>query len=255
MNTTGQIELLDEITTRQDSIAGTDAPPDIREKLETHGPQALNDAELVSMLITTKRGRNAASETPLEMAQRLIKDYSTRSLFSIGNFALMMRETGENVAAACQLLALGELIRRETERAQSGKPGSVQVDTIRTPGDVARRCAEMGDLRKEVLRGLYLNARNKIIHDETISIGTLTANLVHPAEVFRPAIERSAAGVIIIHNHPSGDAEPSDHDISITAQLAQAASILSIKLIDHVIIGARTGDTAQFCSLREKGVL
>jgi len=94
----------------------------------------------------------------------------------------------------------------------------------------------MRALSKEHLRGIYLNAHYKVIHDEVISIGTVDANIIHPREVFRPAVERSAVAVILVHNHPSGVVEPSDADVAITKQLIQAGKLLGVDLIDHVIV-------------------
>ena len=94
----------------------------------------------------------------------------------------------------------------------------------------------MRNLPKEHLRGLYLNSHNRVIRDEVISIGTINSNMIHPREVFRPAIESNAAAVILAHNHPSGEVTPSEEDIEITKQLVQAGKIMGISLLDHVII-------------------
>jgi DNA repair protein RadC len=94
----------------------------------------------------------------------------------------------------------------------------------------------MGTSRKEQLRGLYLNSRYQLIHDEVISIGSLTSNIVHPREVFQPAIERGAVALIIAHNHPSGVLEPTTADINVTEQLISAGKVLGIELLDHLII-------------------
>lgn len=109
--------------------------------------------------------------------------------------------------------------------------------TIRTPKQAYEYLKDMRELSKEHLRGLYLNSRHVVIHDEVISIGSLTANIVHPREVFKPAIEYSAVAVIIAHNHPSGTIKPTKSDIEITKQLLKAGKILGIDLIDHIIIG------------------
>jgi DNA repair protein RadC len=94
----------------------------------------------------------------------------------------------------------------------------------------------MGDLQKEQLRGLYLNSRYQVIHEEVISVGSLTANIVHPREVFQPALEYSAVAVLVAHNHPSGNLEPSEDDIQATNQLIAAGGVLGIDLLDHLII-------------------
>ena len=123
------------------------------------------------------------------------------------------------------------------------------MPTIRGPEDVYIYLEDMRKLKKEQFRGLYLNARNKVIHDEVISIGTLTANLVHPREVFQPAIEYLACGVIIAHNHPSGDPEPSEDDLEITRKLATVGKTMDIELLDHIIIGKN-----KYVSLKEKKI-
>jgi DNA repair protein RadC len=98
----------------------------------------------------------------------------------------------------------------------------------------------MRNFTKEHLRGLYLNAHYQLVHDETISIGTVDANIVHPREVFRPALAYAAAAVILVHNHPSGNAEPSDADLAVTKQLHEAGALLGIDLIDHIVVTADT---------------
>jgi len=104
----------------------------------------------------------------------------------------------------------------------------------------------MRTLSKEHLRGIYLNAHHKVIHDEVISIGTVNANIIHPREVFKPALEYSAAAVVLVHNHPSGEVGPSDADVDVTKQLIEAGKLLGIALVDHVIV---TKDTFQSIAL------
>lgn len=108
--------------------------------------------------------------------------------------------------------------------------------TIRTAKDAFNYLKDMRELPKEHLRGLYLNSRYRLVHDEVISIGTLTSNIIHPREVFRPALEYSAVAVILAHNHPSGSTKPSKEDIEITEQLIGAGKILGVDLLDHIII-------------------
>jgi len=121
---------------------------------------------------------------------------------------------------------------------------------LTTPEAVFAVCQDMATLRKEHVRALYLDSRNCLIRQETVSIGTLTASLVHPREVFAPAIDCSAYGVILVHNHPSGDPTPSTEDRALTRRLRQAGELLGIQFVDHVIVGR-----GQFVSLRELGVL
>jgi DNA repair protein RadC len=105
----------------------------------------------------------------------------------------------------------------------------------------------MGHLQKEQLRGIYLNSRYEVVHEEIISVGSLTANIVHPREVFQPALEYSAVAVIVAHNHPSGSLEPTEDDMLATEQLSAAGKVLGIDLLDHLVIA---GDT--YTSLVER---
>jgi len=108
--------------------------------------------------------------------------------------------------------------------------------TIQTVGDVAAQAIEIRDKKKEYLLAFYLDARHRLIKKEVISIGTLTASLAHPREIFAPACGLAAAGIIIVHNHPSGDPSPSDEDLRLTKRLAQAGHIMGIDLLDHLIV-------------------
>jgi DNA repair protein RadC len=107
----------------------------------------------------------------------------------------------------------------------------------------------MKKLTKEQFRGLYLNTRNRLIHDEVISMGSLNLSIVHPREVFRPAVEFGAAAVILAHNHPSGEPEPSDEDVKVTKRMIQVGKIMDIEILDHLIIGDE-----KYVSLKERGL-
>ena len=115
---------------------------------------------------------------------------------------------------------------------------------VRTAAQAFEHLKGMGHLQKEQLRGLYLNSRFQVIHEEIISIGSLTANIVHPREVFQPALEYGAVAVIVAHNHPSGFLEPTEADIEATDQLFEAGRVLGVELLDHLIIA---GDTYKSC--------
>ena len=218
----------------------TDLMP--REKLEKQGPDSLSLAELIAIVF----GTGYKNEGVLVLADRLLQEYGSQGLTDVRSTAQLRQATGLPPVKSCQMVACFELGRR----LFGCRPKGSRVVAFRSPRDVYEFVCDMRSLRKEQLRGLYLNARNKIIHEEVISVGTITANLVHPAEVFRPALEYSAIGIIIVHNHPSGDPEPSDEDIAITSQLVQAASLLGLKLLDHIIV-AEHG----YRSLSEIGIL
>ena len=138
---------------------------------------------------------------------------------------------GIPLGKACQLVACFELGRRFFKAADGKRP-----ITLRTASQVHEYLKDMRDLPKEHLRGLYLDTHYQLIHDETISIGSLTSNIVHPREVFRPALEYSASAVILAHNHPSGVSKPSEADIAITKQIVEAGKILGIGVLDHIVI-------------------
>ncbi len=211
-----------------------------REKLIRYGPDILRIPELVSIILNT----GYRDENVLELSHRIIKEYGSRAIASENNVGRLMEILGIPPVKACQIIACFELGRRFFQE----EPG--KMPTIRGPEDVYLYLEDMRKLKKEQFRGLYLNARNKVIHDEVISIGTLTANLVHPREVFQPAIEYLACGVIVAHNHPSGDPEPSEDDLEITRKLASVGKTMDIELLDHIIIGSKT-----YVSLKEKGMV
>lgn len=205
-----------------------DLPPDQkpREKLISQGPDALTIRELLIVLLNV----GTAKEEVAEMANRIIRDYGEKSILSEKNPEKLAKELDIPLGKACQIVATGELGRRFYDRSQNG------FVSIRNANDVFEYLQDMRNLPKEHLRGLYLNSHNRIIRDEVISIGTINANMIHPREVFRPAIESNAAALILAHNHPSGEAVPSEADIEITTQLIEAGKIMGIALLDHVII-------------------
>ena len=137
---------------------------------------------------------------------------------------------GIDSAKATTLLAAFELSKRALEVDDSSLP------VISTPKDAVAQLSELRHNKKEHFVVLYLNARNQLIHKETVSVGTLTANLVHPREVFEPALKHSAAQVVVAHNHPSGDPEPSEDDRVITQKLNEAGKMMGIDVMDHIII-------------------
>lgn len=197
-----------------------------REKLLQQGANALSNAELLAIVL----GRGTKKEDVLSMSKRLLREYGEHGLSSTANPAALAQELGIPVNKALQLSACAELGKRFFE------PKSIGSTIIHGPKDVFEYLHDMRALPKEQLRGLYVNSHHRLIHDEVISIGTIDANLVHPREVFRPALEYSAVAVIVAHNHPSGSTEASLADIEFTKQLVQAGTIMGIELLDHVII-------------------
>lgn len=200
-----------------------------REKLFAGGVISLSMAELWALVLNV----GTKKEDVLTMSSRIIKEYGERSIISQTNPLALSQDLNIPIGKAQQIVATIELGKRLFERNPTG------AKIIRTADDVHEYTKNMRELPKEHLRGVYLNSHYKVIHDEIISIGTIDANIIHPREVFRPALEYAAAAVILVHNHPSGSLEPSEADIIITQQLAQAGQLLGIDLIDHVIVSSQ----------------
>ncbi len=205
-------------------LAPEDKP---REKLVKYGPNHLSVGELLAVVL----GVGTKREGILAMSQRLMKEYGGANIVREKNPKKIEALLGIPLAKACQIVACFELGRRFFESPATQRPVE-----LRTASQVFEYVKDMRNLPKECLRGLYLDARYRMVHDEVISLGTLTSNIVHPREVFRPALEYSASAVILTHNHPSGIATPSEADITITRQIVAAGKILGIGVLDHLVI-------------------
>jgi DNA repair protein RadC len=198
-----------------------------REKLIKFGTAALSMSELLIVVF----GTGTKKEDVRLMSQRLLKEYGESAIINQKDPRKIHEALGIPLVKACQIVACFELGRRFFKNADGKKPL-----TIRTARQVFEYLKDMRELSKEHLRGLYLNSHYQLIHDEMISVGSLTANIIHPREVFRPALEYSASAVILAHNHPSGVPTPSEADVAITRQIVEAGKILGISLLDHVVV-------------------
>lgn len=208
-----------------------------RERLKKYGPNALKNYELLSIIL----GKGTKKEDVFQIAKRVIQEYGSTSISNETNVERIKQLLDLGDVHACQIVSCFELGRRFF--------GKSRRDVyIRTPEDVFEYLIDMRKMNKEYFRGLYLDVKNKLIHDEVISIGTLTTSLIHPREVFLPAVKYSAAALILVHNHPSGDPKPSDDDIKVTQKLIDASRIMNIDLLDHIIIGDN-----KFVSLKAYG--
>lgn len=197
-----------------------------REKLIKFGPNSLSSAELLAIILNT----GTRKEDVINMSNRILKEYGEKTIANQNNPVIIEKELHIPLTKACQIVSIFELGKRfHNQKGFSQK-------SIRTAKQAFEYLKDMGSLPKEHFRALYLNSRYKIIHDEIISVGSLTANIVHPRELFKPALEHSAAAVIIAHNHPSGSLLPTGSDIEVTNKLIAAGKILGIDLIDHIII-------------------
>jgi DNA repair protein RadC len=175
-------------------------------------------------------GVGTKKEEVMNMSQRVLKEYGVKTITSHTDPKKLSEEFDIPFTKACQIIACFELGRRFFSTPKG------ELKTVRTPKQVYDYVQDMHRLPKEQLRGLYLDAHYRVIHDEIISIGCVDANIIHPREVFFPAVQRSASAVILVHNHPSGIVTPSEADIAITKQLVEAARVLGITLLDHVVV-------------------
>jgi len=185
----------------------------------------LKDSELLAILLRTgTTGKNV-----IEIASQILSKYSKKRLLQM-TYEDLSKIGGIDSAKATTLLAAFELSKRALEVNDTNLP------VINDAKDAIAQLSDMRDLKKEHLVALYLNAKNQLVHKETISMGTLNANLVHPREVFEPALKYSAAQIIVAHNHPSGDPKPSEDDLEVTKRLTEAGKMMGIDVMDHVIV-------------------
>lgn len=197
-----------------------------REKMIKEGPSVLSEVELLAVVL----GVGTRREEVFAMASRIFKQYGENTIVNQTDPNELERDLDIPLAKACQIVASFELGRRFFKKTNGGPV------VVRTPKQAYDFLKDMRDLPKEHLRGIYLNSRHRVIHDEIISIGSLTASIIHPREVFRPALDCRAVAVIVAHNHPSGNTKPTREDIEITNQLVEAGRILGIDLLDHIIV-------------------
>lgn len=196
-----------------------------REKLISKGAQNLKDEELLAILLRTGReGKNV-----LELAKQILEKYPKKRLLRL-NYQDLTKIKGINSAKATTILSAIELVKRSLEIGEETLP------IIHSTKDVIAQAVYMRDKSREHLMAIFLNARNEMVFKKPMFIGTLNANLVHPREIFNEALKQNAASVILVHNHPSGDAEPSEADLEITKRIIEAGKIMGIDVLDHVII-------------------
>ena len=185
-----------------------------REKLIAKGAENLKDSELLAILLRTgTTGKNV-----IEIASQILSKYSKKRLLQM-TYEDLSGINGIDSAKATTLIAAFELSKRALEVNDTNLP------MINTAKDAAAQLTDIRDHKKEHFVVLYLNAKNQLVHKETISMGTLNANLVHPREVFEPALKYCAAQIVAAHNHPSGDPKPSEDDIELTKRLTEVGNL------------------------------
>jgi len=197
-----------------------------REKLKQYGPKALEDDELLAIILAKGNRR----ENVFQLSKRLLKGFAREGLLNGQKIADVQEEFGIGFVQACQIIASFEL----GKRFYANEPPGQRIQSMEEAYNIVKN---MQYLHKEYLRGLYINSRHKLIHDEIITIGSLDSNIIHPREVFRPAIEYGAYAVILAHNHPSGESNPSPTDIETTQKLQKIGELIQIPLLDHIVVG------------------
>ena len=216
-----------------------------RERLAAHGAAALSDSELIAILLRT----GVVGANAIEVARQLLAEFGNLSGLSRSTVQELARIKGVGAAKAVQLAAafgLASRLARET----------LDRRTVDTPAKIFELLgAEMRTLQTESLRVLLLDTKLKLIRAEEIFRGSINECIAHPREIFRPALLHSAYALIVVHNHPSGDPTPSSSDQRLTTRLREAAELLQIRLIDHIILGSGDGGRQPWFSFREAGVL
>src|SRR5690625_4646921 len=229
--------------TKTSTIMIKDVPKEDRprERLLKFGPSHLSNQELLAILLVS----GTRQESVMDVSNRVLMHFDGIKLLSEATIEELTAIKGIGPAKGVMILAAIELGRRLT----TFKPA--ETTTIRSPKDGANYVMEeMRTLNQEHFVTIFLNTKNEVIHQETIFIGSLNFSIVHPREVFREAVKRSAASIICFHNHPSGDPTPSQEDIHVTRRLVDSGKMMGIEVLDHIIIGDR-----KFISLKEKGYL
>ena len=212
-----------------------------RERLQKFGAEALSAQEILAVIL----GRGISGESVMVTAQRLLSQFGSLKGIAGASLEELAGVRGIGLAKAAQIRAVFELVSRLEDYHDSEKR-----EVVKTPEDVVAQVrSRLKSKKKEYFLALLLDTRNQLIRVAEISVGSLDSSIVHPREVFKEAISASAASVIFAHNHPSGDPEASEDDISLTKRLAEAGEIMGIDVLDHVIIGDR-----KYLSLKREGM-
>ncbi len=203
-----------------------------RERLFEHGLGVLSDSELLALVLRTGEARGA---TAVDCGRRLLAAFGGLARLAAAVPAELARARGLGPAKAAAIAAAFELGRRlSASRVENGAAFRTSADVF---GHFRGRLAA---LRKEVFCVVLLDAKHRKLRDVQVSEGSLTASIVHPREVFAPAVRDGAAAMILVHNHPSGDPAPSSEDVTLTRRLREAGELMGVRVLDHVIVGADT---------------
>lgn len=212
-----------------------------RERLQKLGAENLSVQEILALIL----GRGVAGESVMVTAQRLLSRFGSVKGIASASLEELTTVKGIGLAKASQLKAAFELANKLDKDSET-----TSQPLVRTPEEAAREVrGSLKDKKKEHFWVLLLDARSRLINRAEVSVGSLDSTIVHPREVFKEALAASAASVIFIHNHPSGDPQPSEDDIKLTKRLAEVGEIMGIEVVDHVIIGGK-----KFFSLKREGL-
>lgn len=214
-----------------------------RERLIKFGPENLSDAQVLAIILGT--GDASAGSTALDLARAVLQKFDGFQGLDAAGISEICSVRGIGNAKAAQLkaaLEAGKRLLSESGDAERKFNSSKDVADQYYP--------TLGRAKKEIFKALLLDSKNRVIKDVTISEGSLNASVVHPREVFNPAIKESAAGIIFVHNHPSGDPSPSREDMDLTQRLVKTGEVVGIKVIDHIVLG-----NGQYFSFLDKKIL
>ncbi|MBN1063802.1 JAB domain-containing protein [Clostridium botulinum] len=228
----------------ENSLKIKDIPKNERpkEKLLSYGADTLNNSELLAIILRT----GTKGENVLQLSNRLLSEFQGLDGILEASLEDITSIKGIKEGKASQILALAELFKR----FRTFKSADRDIK-IMSPNDIAMLInGEMSLLKQEILKVIFLNTKNIVIGTKDVFKGSLNTSIVHPREIFKEAVNKSSAKIIICHNHPSGDPTPSKEDINITLRIKECGEIMGIQLLDHIIIG-KNG----FISLKEKGFI
>ncbi len=213
-----------------------------KEKLLAYGAESLNNSELLAIILRT----GTQGENVLELSSRLLSELEGLDGILSASINDITSIKGIKEGKASQILALSELFRRF--RTLKAMKKDIKITSPKELADLLM--GEMNELNQEVLKVILLSTKNIIIGTKDVFKGSLNTSVVHPREIFKQAINKNSASIIICHNHPSGDPTPSKEDINITLRIKECGNIIGIQLVDHIIIGNN-----KFVSLKERGLM
>ena len=214
-----------------------------REKLLHDGPEALGDSELLALILRT--GHSSPRTSALTLARQLYAHFGSLRALAAAGTAELCAHPGIGPAKAAELKATFELARRLA--ATPLRPGERFTSSAEVFAHFHER---LRDHRKEVFLTLLLDSKNRLLREVQVSEGSLNASIVHPREVFAPVVRESAAALLLVHNHPSGDPTPSREDLELTGRLREAGELMGVRVLDHIIIGSGC-----YVSLADRGIL